>query len=84
MKTNSLNMEWISVKERLPEVVEYKWGADSNIVLVANKDGVYCGYLTRFRCDGQMHWVTNDSTVSDEIHGVTHWMPLPEPPTINQ
>lgn len=75
-------MEWISVEDRLPEVEEHRYGAESHAVLVANKDGVDCGYLTRFRRDGQMHWVTNDSTVSDEIHGVTHWMPIPEPPTI--
>lgn len=73
-------MEWIHVNDRLPDIDESEYGAGSKVVLVVSKDGVECGYLTRYKRDGQMHWVTNDSTIQDEIHGVTHWMLLPEPP----
>ena len=63
--------EWISVKERLPEI--------GRKCLIANREIVVRGWL---RPDGV--WKTGVS--SDEVwskfslHTPTHWMPLPEPP----
>ena len=67
--------EWISVEVRLPDnnfqnVLFYGQGFD---VLEGKVRGETCiGYYRNgFRFDGK-----NESTV----RGVTHWMPLPEPP----
>ena len=63
--------EWISVKDRLPEIGQK--------CLIANREIVVRGWL---RPDGV--WKTGVS--SDEIwskfslYQPTHWMPLPEPP----
>ena len=69
-------MEWISVKDRLPEENKYK------TMIVAWKDddaiGV-CGDVCFF--NGK--FITHDHHYSeiDDFDGVTHWMPLPTPPS---
>lgn len=68
-------MEWISVKERLPEVLR-NWSSEFVIVCHGNsfndKMGVWMCYMNEnedfFDNEGQ------------RFEGVTHWMPLPEPP----
>ena len=69
--------EWISVEDRLPE--------DEKPVLVyygfMHKEGRgtglrYTGTLSYFRFDPQPHWQHESTGLI-----VTHWMPLPEPPT---
>lgn len=61
-------MNWISVKERLPD-------RDETVLCHSNKNGGYyfigyIGYRSGAWCEcGAMH-----------IGDVTHWMPLPEPP----
>lgn len=73
---------WISVKDRLPE--------DRQMVLISIPDelfGQIC-HVAEFTLDefGDKHiWQTiNGShpayTLYANILGVTHWMPLPEPP----
>ena len=61
-------MEWISVKDRLPDhktqcigyfEVAYSYGFNINEV---------------FYNDGRWFWDL------DSIENITHWMPLPEPP----
>ena len=64
--------EWISVEERLPEIF-----AD---VLVYDELGI--GYAARRPLPPKysrrnVGWLECDK----EIHGVTHWMPLPSPPS---
>jgi hypothetical protein len=68
---------WISVAERLPE--------DEKPVLVyygfMHKEGRgtglrYTGTLSYFRFDPQPHWQHESTGLI-----VTHWMPLPKPPT---
>ena len=57
-------MEWISVKDRLPENEKIK-------CLINDK---YKGvYIARFR---EKSW----SDIYEYYKDVTHWMPLPEPP----
>lgn len=56
--------EWIRVKERLPE--------ENTRVLTAGFGIVTVGTLYR-----GIWW---DSTTGDRSYGITHWMPLPEPP----
>jgi hypothetical protein len=63
-------MEWISVKERMPEFCEY--------ILVTNGKDVYeaklrgAGFLESDRFGMSPNDLLED--------GITHWMPLPEPP----
>lgn len=66
--------EWISVKERLPKTDEYV------IVAICDDSGdteyryTTFGIYFDMRFDGV--WVVDNERNS----GVTHWMPLPEPP----
>lgn len=69
-------MEWISVKDKLPEENVY--------VLGLNKEGsfyIVCYCTTnkdRYNYDG---WEYNLCPCCDFVDGkFTHWMPLPEPP----
>ena len=77
-------MEWISVKDRLPD-------DEQEVLVIAHGwDGrlVYVGSLKRV--EPQKSWLTGITNKSSEwsLWGwsylkkpiVTHWMPLPEPP----
>ena len=62
---------WISVKDRLPRLRQW--------VLCKCRAGIYEVLRYEETCDGE-HWY------HDNLHNymsgfVTHWMPLPEPPT---
>lgn len=59
---------WISVKDDLPK----EFGEPC---IVYNGSSVQYG---DYFSNGE--WYTPDCYESDEIIGVTHWMPLPEPP----
>ena len=65
--------EWISVEERLPTEEEYRDEYGELIpILVCEKD---TQYPYRAMYDGT-EW--GDGLM--KIRGITHWMPLPEPP----
>lgn len=61
--------EWISVKDRLPEVGRY--GVSGYQLLLVNG---WC-FTGRVWTDG--HWAQPDET---RLKKVTHWMPLPPLP----
>ena len=62
---------WISVKERLPE--------DISDVLILSKEKESCvGYYRSSDNDWNMY--NPCCSFHMELHGVTHWMPLPKPP----
>ena len=67
-------MEWISVKERLPE----------KEVLAANFKPRSYGYKEYLI--GYLSEYTNGTITAENNHeileNVTHWMPLPEPPKV--
>jgi len=78
--------EWISVEERLPE---YNPGTGAKSYWVAKKDNAgnwqmkiaqYCdyGYAMTMDAETEVTWRDWDFT---KIVNVTHWMPLPAPPT---
>ena len=70
--------EWISVKDRLPE---YKTPYD--YVLVCDADG--CGNAIAWRdspYEGGKVWCFSSDLWVDEH--VTHWMPLPELPEVQE
>jgi hypothetical protein len=61
-------MEWISVKDRLPE------SNDTHLIIA----GVTKWYdVCHYDLD---RGVWYDCIDYDDVDGVTHWMPLPEPP----
>lgn len=67
-------MKWISVAEGLPE--------ENQSVLVHNSDGVRLAHV--WDCRGEYFWSGESDTCGCcdyfDDKGVTHWMPLPEPP----
>lgn len=63
-------MEWIDVKDRMPELNTY--------VLVC-----FIGTLSGrqiMKVDYTLQYHNNDVEWKYTANGVTHWMPLPEPP----
>lgn len=65
-------MEWISVKDRLPYVI-------GNYIIYGGEDLHYIAWAF---FNSKNKWVDFNKTSFYET--VTHWMPLPEPPTSNQ
>ena len=61
-------MNWISVKDRLPD--------NSGDYLIVSDGGVY---VDRYVSD-YMIFMYPDQNNEQDLH-VTHWMPLPEPPS---
>ena len=68
-----MKMKWISVEERLPEP-DNKMKYTYYITIHATWDN-FCRILM---FDNDEHTWTRDG---DDTQKVTHWMPLPEPPT---
>ena len=62
-------MEWVSVKDRLPEQGVYVLGFRPDAVFDKNK-------ITKL---GKTQF-ENAEWLFEGIERVTHWMPLPEPP----
>ena len=73
--------QWIDVNERLPET-------DDEFIVCVSGDVVTCEFnpWTCGEGDGSYQWfewqdVPNYGSEKCLITGVTHWMPLPKPPT---
>ena len=64
--------EWISVKDRLPEIKKY---GTSDIVLAFDKRNGKC-FALRYKTSNETKWFCSGSEVCD----ITHWMQLPESP----
>jgi hypothetical protein len=62
-------MEWISVKDKLPE--------NASDVLVTDGDAQMVAFYGKLK----KLWIFHVDFWHHE--DVTHWMPLPEPPTVN-
>lgn len=70
-------MEWISVKDRLPEPGKY-------VAMHDDREGSYdIATLDSVTVNGkeveQVWWIQNGSSWV-ELDWFTHWVPLPEPP----
>jgi hypothetical protein len=80
-------MQWISVKERLPEVDETQ-SSNSEDVLILDSDGtMYVGHMdfypvAGYRKESKVTWSENATGCGCCAEGLhpTHWMPLPKPP----
>ena len=64
-------MNWIKCSDRLPErtVSAIVWGKNVGV-----REGYY-NALDGFKC-----WMYHGNERPHFLNGVTHWMPLPEPP----
>jgi len=76
-------MEWISVKDQLPEfeqsvLVYYEWTAGSGTVYREIEVG-FLSSITKGASYLNAYWVSECERHSIEP---SHWMPLPEKPTI--
>ena len=69
--------KWISVEERLPDVVdESNFDKRTEYVLAMSEGGVfYVGRFYIYKYDESFEFVSGY-----ERFDITHWMPLPEPP----
>lgn len=81
-------MEWISVKDRLPELKDKSIASESEDLLVLDSSGIiYVAYLNFYPISGyrtkeSYSWSdrsTGCGCCSEELTP-THWMPLPKPP----
>ena len=61
--------EWISVKERLPEL-------HTKVLCCGAKGGRFIAETSEWG-EGHLYWTKKDGKGCSEV---THWMPLPEPP----
>lgn len=61
--------EWISVEDRLPE-------ESTNVLAYSTK---YNEIIFLYYC-GEDEWEDEKGFASAKYYGITHWMPLPEPP----
>lgn len=64
-KTN----EWISVKDRLPEL-------HTKVLCCGKKGGRFIAEMSIWG-DGHLYWTKRDGKGCSEV---THWMPLPDAP----
>lgn len=64
-------MEWISVKEKLPDNNQ---NIKFNGTFPFKGEGFFLKYL-----DGYDFFHISSNRIF-QVYGVTHWMPLPEPP----
>lgn len=72
-------MEWISVKDRLPH--------DDDVVILFSHDyGLFTlgFYMSEKRVMSQGFWRIDDSDTAQKLDFVTHWMPLPQPPNLDE
>lgn len=73
-------MEWISVKEKLPE---YKSGAYQIVIVSGIEDGQRYVYYAEIYTHGKTETAEGIFSVPGwSTMNVTHWMPLPEPPFV--
>lgn len=64
--------EWISVEDRLPEEL-----FNAVLIYCPNNINIYCAYL-----NARNEWHFFNYGAGQQItERVTHWMPLPAPPT---
>jgi hypothetical protein len=86
VKIEVIMSEWISVKDRLPELNAGGYFADGVLAVEEGTKDVYVATLWR-DSDGKLLWEVCDQSCYDCERGcpgrwrtITHWQPIPEPP----
>lgn len=73
-----MNMEWISVKDRLPESVRLDWGVPRCLAVVGSGKNAEVVTVTWHGGDSvDCFWIEGIGWADSDL---THWMPLPPPP----
>jgi len=71
-------MKWISVKDRLPEFTgafgEFAFVSDDVVAYSKSKGAFFADYST-------FGWGSEDGGIPDDV---THWMPLPAAPEVEE
>ena len=70
--------EWISVTERLPDSCGFPCllCGENSFGQIRVFEG-FTGYMER----GKLEWHSNQKDIDIDVWTITHWMPLPQPPT---
>ena len=70
--------EWISVKDRLPEIKEFDDMVSESVLVCSGRTSMAVAWMSNiFNESGK--WAS-DGDVLSAIGEITHWMPLPVPP----
>lgn len=72
--------EWIKCSERLPEAVDWYLVAATTEAPGGGERVSTMAFFDHDAETGTTWWLAHNDTEADEWSGVTHWMPLPEPP----
>ena len=75
--------EWISVADRLPDpdgAIQYRTLYPVVLVCLSNGEPGLAIYTDDIN-DGRFTWVHWDEYYNYAPDEITHWMPLPDPPT---
>lgn len=67
-------MEWIKISDQLPP--------ENQAVLVTDGEDMYIYTLKYNCCDAQYCFDYDQHYTNEEFDTLTHWMPLPQLPTI--
>ena len=68
--------EWISAKDRLPDVY-----TPVLVTYIGWQDGEqHCDEVATIGLFSKWHWWDGGDTEEEVLVTITHWMPLPEPP----
>ena len=78
-------VEWISVKDRLPDImIENNNVKITETVIATDGEVIFFGNFKIYKYDNSFVFIgVNEDSIDEYGEGficVTHWMPLPEPP----
>lgn len=80
LSVNTRQNQWISVKERLPEIGSYGYSED--VLLLSQVGRMEVSHIEKVK--RMVKWRGIEPVIETEngtpIEDFTHWMPLPEPP----
>ena len=76
--SQSEGVEWISVKDRLPEFPKDPYNGFSERVLAF--DGSVMKVVSLFKSNSRLGLLGYNTQQADYMHNITHWLPLPSPP----
>lgn len=71
--------EWIGVEERLPKGGDWYLVSATTETPGGGEVVTTMAFLDADTESGEPIWLAHNDTHAGEWHGVTHWMPLPEP-----